>query len=606
MSITQYAVEHSKELGIVPERLGYLDNVLCQWFDEGKVPALTTRIMRCGHCIFEGAYGMTATKPVPKPLVLDAIFPVAPITKTVTSMVLMQLQEDGILDLQDPVWAYLPGFEGKNDIQIWHLLTHTSGIRDDLLGKAVDDHLKSEYGIEPGEDRPHEEFVENMLKVRSKMGLEPIEDKSKAAHDTWRAIALKIPAAFKPRENMVYCNTGYQYAADIITKVTGESLEQVAKKKIFEPLSMNDTYWVLPKEKWNRVLLRPEGAYDGYPWMNSEECFTSGGGAGGLKTTVYDITRFTEAIRLGGTLEGERILSPVSVRAMSMNLNRDLPDNPGEYGNWAIGWNYRGEINNHLKNEYGVELSENHTHDEFVEKMLKVRAMMGLAPIEDDLQAARDTWREIELKIPADFMPRERMGYCNAGYQYCKDIITNIYGESIDAVAKKRIFDPIGMQDTHWILPGEKWDRVVLRSEGCEGYPWQNNEGCFVSESGAGGLKSTVYDMTRFTEAIRRGGTLDGGRLLSPVSVKAMVRDLNHDMPTAFDSWALGWNYRGTKHDDTGLVRPSTAIDHAGFGGCKILIDAENELSWSFFSVSRSYKMCLLSLFANIIYSALN
>ena len=399
MPITQYAIDHAKELGVTPKRLEHLEKMLHRWVDDGINPAITARVMRSGHCVFEGSYGTTETSPLPQSLKIDAIFPLASITKPVIAVLLMQLQEDGFIDLQDRVSTYIPGFENKDDIQIWHLLTHTSGIFDNYLQSAVNDHLK---------------------------------------------------------------------------------------------------------------------------------------------------------------------------------------------------------------NEYGVELEENCPHEEFVEKMLKVRLMMGLPLMDDRSRAAYDTRKIIELKMPATLKPRECMGYCNAGYQYCRDIITNVCGESIDAVAKKKIFDPLGMFDSHWILPKEKWNRVVLRPEGCDGYPWQNSEGCFISESGAGGLKSTVYDITRFAEAIRCGGLLDGERILSPISVRAMTSDLNHDMPNSYDSWAIGWNYRGAKYDDAGMVRPSTALDHGGFGGTKLLIDKENKLSWAFFSISKgSAKVWLFPLFTNIVYSAL-
>jgi len=401
MSSTLISREKASELHIYPERLDLLHKKLSQWVDEGLRQSIAVRIMRNGQSIFEGAYGSSKPKPDTTPLTLDHIFPVASITKPIIATLLMQLQEDGEIDLCEWVSEFVPSFkhDNKNGISIWHLLTHTSGLID----------------------------------------------------------------------------------ADI------------------------------------------------------------------------------------------------------------------ESG-----------VNAYLRDELKFTLPENNNDDGWDKIFIKARNLMELPEIIDTREAVHDTWATIARGLPPTHQPHKLMSYCNTGYQLCKEIVTNVYGKPIEEIAQERIFKPLGMKDSHFILPKDKWDKVVRRGEDCEGYPWQNDEGCFISESGAGGLKTTTGDIIRFCEMIRSNGTLNGIRVLSTLSVQRMSQDFNYDLNAAFDSWTLGFNYRGKKFDDSGILRPSSCLDHGGWGGSKIFIDEKSGLSMAFFAVHYNGKKSLLAPFANIVYSCLS
>lgn len=168
----------------------------------------------------------------------------------------------------------------------------------------------------------------------------------------------------------------------------------------------------------------------------------------------------------------------------------------------------------------------------------------------------------ITYEMPLPRKPRKRMSYNSFGYNICKKIIEKVSGKSIDEYASEKLFNPHAMTDSHFVLPKEKWKRVLKRGDGCIGSDWLNTEQCFVNTSGGGGLKTTAADIMRFLEMIRQNGTLDGVRILSPASIRVMTANHNGDMPSIFDAWVMGWNYCGTKKDDAGMFRSSLCIDH--------------------------------------------
>jgi len=119
----------------------------------------------------------------------------------------------------------------------------------------------------------------------------------------------------------------------------------------------------------------------------------------------------------------------------------------------------------------------------------------------------------------------------------------------------------------------------IQRGERCTGYDWINSERCFINEGGGNGLKTTVNDMTIFCEMILEKGRFNGKRILSPASVKQMNSNYNSSLPNPWDSWGLGWNYRGTKVDDAGVLRSAGTVEHGGWAGHKVLVEPEQGLT---------------------------
>ncbi len=312
MSVTDYAYAHAEELRIEISRLEHMDKMLEKWAASQRPPSIAVRVLRYGKEIFCGAYGVAGPDKAIGSMRADMIFPVCSITKPITATMLCILQEDGEIDLCDPLNKYLPAFvgEGKESVLLWHLLTHCSGITDEGVRGFIDEN--------GGKDMPYDKAYE---------------------------LGFKAPLTCKPKTEMTYCNTAYQYCADVIKNVTGKSLDEFAGERIFRPLGMENSFWVAPREKWDNIVRRST-EYNGGNWLNSENCFLNGSGYNGLKTTIFDICDFFEMIRNNGTYKGARILSPATVREMSTNHNQGMKSmfrGIEQGSSWGLGFNLRGD-----------------------------------------------------------------------------------------------------------------------------------------------------------------------------------------------------------------------------------------------------------------------
>jgi CubicO group peptidase (beta-lactamase class C family) len=336
-SIPANAVYAADSLGICLQRLNLLDDYCHRAVDELKHAFIGLRILRRGQLIFSGEYG-TQT-PNGAPLRTDAIYPLASESKPVLATCAAILQEDGGFDFYNQLQKYRPEFTGemKNEVIMWHLLCHSSGIDDaaqekytsDLVGKfTYDDRMNAFYN------------------ARAKLGLPDVPFSEKAAEEAYALVMLRAPLASRPGTKFSYSSYGYELIKSIIEELTGETLEQYAKRKIFDPLGMTDTHWFLPQEKRERYVIRDESLKGG-PWINSEGAMTNTSASGGLKSTLDDMAKFGQMWLQNGTLDGQRIISPPTVRMMTRNHNANVP--PSDWfgrvfgANWGLGWDLKGD-----------------------------------------------------------------------------------------------------------------------------------------------------------------------------------------------------------------------------------------------------------------------
>jgi len=164
----------------------------------------------------------------------------------------------------------------------------------------------------------------------------------------------------------------------------------------------------------------------------------------------------------------------------------------------------------------------------------------------------RETVRRMAA-LPMDAQPGERFVY---GYN--TDILGALVevasGMPLDEYLRTRIFEPLGMTDTHFYLPADKADRLAVVYRGSPTEPLErspesngmNGQGLYVdgprtSFSGGAGLLSTAHDYARFLQAILNGGELDGHRILSPKSVGIMTANHVGDMMGAGSGFGLGF-----------------------------------------------------------------
>ncbi|HEU0010974.1 MAG TPA: serine hydrolase domain-containing protein [Verrucomicrobiae bacterium] len=252
-----------------------------------------------------------------RPMTSDTLFWIASMTKPVTGAAILMLQDEGKLNIADPVAKYLPGFadlktpSGKPaNLTITQILTHTSG-----LGEAS------------GPDAQ---------KAKTLADLVPL----------W----LAAPMQYEPGEKWKYTQSGINAAARIVEVVSGMTFDVFLQKRLFDPLGMkHTTFYLTPelqlvtayaKNKETGLLEpvppRPEfGPRDRPPQGN-----------GGLYSTAPDYARFCQMLLNGGTLEGRRYLSAAAMRLFTTPQTGDLPTGffqTDTYGNrganygWGIG-----------------------------------------------------------------------------------------------------------------------------------------------------------------------------------------------------------------------------------------------------------------------------
>ncbi len=341
--------ENARRLGFRPERLRLLDERLQCWSKNEMTPSIAVKVLRHGEMAFEGAYGILGPDKEGDSLRVDTIFPICSMTKPVVSTLLALMQEEGLIDLNDPVRNYLPEFTGDKDseIRIWHLITHTSGIIDGDFYNGYERFVKENISTElPSEDN-QEAWDVITLKIREKLGLPTVELGNKMRHETYLAAALTQEPTHKPHAVMTYCNTGFHLVMSIINKISGKPIDVYAKEKLFDPLKMIDSHFLFPKEKRSRFIQR--GAeYVGSDWLN-EDILSSEHGPGGLKSTVHDMTRFGQMYLNKGYLDGVSVLSPASIRELTFDQNFIISEATFvdrlcdmSWNTWGLGWNLRG------------------------------------------------------------------------------------------------------------------------------------------------------------------------------------------------------------------------------------------------------------------------
>ena len=219
-------------------------------------PGFVIGVIQDDEFIFLKAYGLADIENN-IPITTATLFDIGSVTKQFTAMCIALLNQDGKLSLDDDIRKYIPEMPdyGK-PITIRHLIHHTSGLRDYtnlMLLKGMDTHNSNE--------------MKDLLQLVTKQkGLN-----------------------FNPGEKHLYCNTGYLLMAEIIKRVTGKSLAEFAAERIFKPLGMKNTYWLMKKNdslpaKRAVGYLSKGGSYE-----RISDIMKTSGGAGGIQTNAEDM-----------------------------------------------------------------------------------------------------------------------------------------------------------------------------------------------------------------------------------------------------------------------------------------------------------------------------
>ena len=315
-------VATAESVGMSSERLKRLDAMLQKSVVDKEIPGAVAIICRNGKIIYQKAFG-SADNTAGRAMKIDDIFRIASMSKAITSTAVMMLWEEGLFQLDDPISKYIPEFKNPTlldsltlsdttwttkpagkEITIRHLLTHTSG-----LG----------YGVIDGDAR-----FKAMYKKAGIVDLFTTE--SVKIGDNVKKLA-KLPLHHVPGEKYVY-SEGLDVLGYFIEVISEMPFDVYLKMHIFDPLSMNDTYFYLPTEKANRLVKIQSKTGDNwtsfvdnfydpdYPIKGAKTFFSGGAG---LSSTAKDYATFLQMYLNNGELNGKRLLSRKTIESMMMN-----------------------------------------------------------------------------------------------------------------------------------------------------------------------------------------------------------------------------------------------------------------------------------------------
>jgi len=303
-----------ESVGVSSQRLQRIGAVIQRHIVERHIAGAVSLVARKGFVVHYEAHGVQDIESK-KPMTRDTIFKMASSTKPVTGVAIMMLVEEGKIHLADPVSRFIPEFkemkvavekEGSSDIElvkaereitIRDLLTHGSGL---LSGGA-------------GTKRAPQEL------------LRPSQPEETLARYIPRLAA--IPLDFQPGTKWRYSGlAGIDTLSRIVEVASGQSYDEYLRKRIFEPLGMNDTFFVVPDDRQERVATIYRSTDKGLEKNPLQLRFprTYFSGAGGLSSTAADYFRFGQMLLNRGALDGKQLLSPRSVVIYSSNQVGDM------------------------------------------------------------------------------------------------------------------------------------------------------------------------------------------------------------------------------------------------------------------------------------------
>jgi CubicO group peptidase (beta-lactamase class C family) len=283
-----------EEVGMSAQRIRHVANLAEGWVAQGIHPALVVLAARKGVVVLHEAFGRLTPEGDSSPLELDGIFPLTSLSKPVTATAAMILVEEGLLGPNRPVAEYIPEFvgEGKDKVMVHHLLTHTSGLTDEDVN-AHAEKKKGSVEIPPPDETQHPGVSEHLF----------------LGYDT--------PLTFSPGTEQRYCTFGFELVGEIVRRVSQKSLDDFARERLFEPLGMKDTTYIVPEPASHRVAKRPADGPLAY--IDGREFQETPWAAIGAHSTAMDLAVFGQMFLNQGLYGDTRILSPVTVTEMTRN-----------------------------------------------------------------------------------------------------------------------------------------------------------------------------------------------------------------------------------------------------------------------------------------------
>ena len=318
-----------EKLGLSKEKLMDMENFFKEkYIQNGKLAGIQTLVARKGKVVHFKSTGLRDVENNKK-IEKDTIFRIYSMTKPITSVALMQLFEQGLFQLADPVSKFLPEFKkpkvflsgsyphfmtspAEREITIRDLLTHTAGLTYGFHYRTNVDHAYRKVWSGPRGDNTDFSFPPLDLENFSK------------------SIA-SLPLEFSPGDKWNY-SVATDICGRLVEVLSDMTLDAYFSKYIFKPLKMKDTSFYVPKNKLSRFAACYERTPKEYLKLQDSGNAKSGyssmplhlSGGGGLVSTTEDYFNFCQMLLNGGLFEGKRLLSRKTIELMTSN---HLPGN---------------------------------------------------------------------------------------------------------------------------------------------------------------------------------------------------------------------------------------------------------------------------------------
>ena len=312
------ACSNEQNSNINSNRLNEIDNLINSFIDDNQIPGAVVLVGDNKNILYQKSFGIKNPITNDKYQIND-IFRIASMTKAITSVGVIKLWEKGKIGLDDPIEKYIPEFknvqildsynkkdttystiQASKSITIRQLLTHTSGIGYDFIDGNPS--IKSIYHKEK------EKFM--------KYGVLCFCDQDITIGETIRNLA-KVPLHHNPGERYTY-GVGLDVLGYLIEIISGKTLDKYFYDEIFQPLEMNDTYFYLPENKYDRlvpvltkknkkwVMFEDKRFNINYPIEGAKKFFAGGCG---LSSTISDYYKFLTVFLNEGKYNDNQIIS---------------------------------------------------------------------------------------------------------------------------------------------------------------------------------------------------------------------------------------------------------------------------------------------------------
>ncbi len=321
--------------GISKDRIAKIDAMLEAAINAEEVPGLVAMVVKDGKIVYHSAKGF-ADVADGKKMEKNSIFRIASQTKAITSTAILMLFEDGKIQLDDPISKYIPEFANpqvlasfryadttytskpsSKVITIRHLLTHTSGLA---------------YGVIDGDER--------MKMIYHKAGITDLFTTEKITIGESVKRLAKLPLHHEPGAKFTY-SEGLDVLGYLVEIVSGKPFDVFLKERIFDPLGMNDTRFYLNEAQGARLVdvhTYKAGKWQEYPVTFYDPAYPKAGaktffsGGAGLSSTTEDYAKFLQMYLNGGSYNGVRLLSPLTIQTAMKNQVGDLWNADKYYG----------------------------------------------------------------------------------------------------------------------------------------------------------------------------------------------------------------------------------------------------------------------------------